>query len=143
MFPFAAAATWSTGSSPARRRWRSWGCRTFIPYIRNGAVKALAVDSEERSVLFPDVPTLRELGFADRAPVYFAFVAPAGVPKPIIDLLHDEIATIGNEPEFRKSRLIDIGIVPVFDTPGHLARYLREQRENGARLIRESGFQPR
>ena len=58
-------------------------------------------------------------------------------------MLHDEVAAIGNEPEFRKSRLVDIGIVPVFDTPEHFARYLREQRENGARLIRESGFQPR
>jgi tripartite-type tricarboxylate transporter receptor subunit TctC len=41
------------------------------------------------------------------------------------------------------SRLTDIGIVPVFDTPEHLAQYLEEQRANGARLIRESGFQPR
>ncbi len=119
------------------------GLPNFIPYIRNGTVKALAVDSDARSPLFPGVPTLRELGFANLAPVYFAFVAPAGVPKPIVDMLHDEISAIGNEPEFRKSRLVDIGIVPVFDTPERLAQYLREQRENGARLIRESGFQPR
>jgi tripartite-type tricarboxylate transporter receptor subunit TctC len=119
------------------------GLPNFIPYIRNGTVKALAVDSEARSPLFPDVPTLQELGFANLAPVYFAFVAPAGVPKPIIDKLHDAIAAIGNEPEFRKTRLIDIGIVPVFDTPEHLGQYLKEQRTNGERLIRESGFQPR
>jgi hypothetical protein len=61
-------------------------------------------------------------------------------PKPTIDKLHDEIAAIGNEPEFRKSRLVDIGIVPVFDTPEHLAPYFKEQRENGARLIREIGL---
>src|SRR6266852_5692401 len=114
------------------------GLPNFIPYIRNGTVKALAVDSDARSPLFPGVPTLRELGFANLAPVYFAFVAPAGVPKPIVDMLHDEISAIGNEPEFRKSRLVDIGIVTVFDTPERLAQYLREQRENGARLIRES-----
>jgi hypothetical protein len=45
--------------------------------------------------------------------------------------------------DFRKARLTDIGIVPVFDTPEHLAQYLEEQRANGAKLIRESGFQPR
>jgi tripartite-type tricarboxylate transporter receptor subunit TctC len=50
---------------------------------------------------------------------------------------------IGNEPDFRKTRLTDIGIVPVFDTPDHLARYLDEQRANGAKLIRDSGFEPR
>jgi tripartite-type tricarboxylate transporter receptor subunit TctC len=119
------------------------GLPNFIPLIRNGQVEALAVDSEERSPLFPDVPTLRQLGFPNLAPVYFAFVAPTGTPKPIIRRLHAEIAGIGNEPEFRKKRLIDIGIVPVFDTPEHLAQYLKEQRASGARLIRESGFQPR
>ena len=119
------------------------GLPNFIPYIRNGTVKALAVDSEARSPLFPDVPTLHELGFANLAPVYFGFVAPAGVPKPIIDRLHDEIAAIGNEPAFRKQRLIDIGIVPVFDTPGHFGQFLTEQRAIGAKMIREAGFQAR
>jgi tripartite-type tricarboxylate transporter receptor subunit TctC len=119
------------------------GLPNFIPYIRSGAVKALAVDSDTRSPLFPDVPTLGELGFPNLAPVYFAFVAPGGTPAPIIARLHDEIAAIGNEPEFRKTRLTDIGIVPVFDTPDHLAQYLEQQRANGKKLIQESGFEPR
>jgi tripartite-type tricarboxylate transporter receptor subunit TctC len=119
------------------------GLPNFISHIRNGTVQALAVDSETRSPLFPDVPTLKELGFPNLAPVYFAFVAPAGTPQPVIRRLHDEIARIGNEPEFRKKRLIDIGIVPVFDTPEHMARYLKEQRASGEKMVRESGFQPR
>src|SRR6202011_275909 len=41
------------------------GLPNFIPYIRNSTVKALAVDSDARSPLFPDVPTLREMGFAN------------------------------------------------------------------------------
>jgi tripartite-type tricarboxylate transporter receptor subunit TctC len=119
------------------------GLPNFIPMIRNGQVKALAVDSDTRSPLFPDVPTLQELGFPNLAPVYFAFVAPAGTPKPVIQRLHAEIAAIGSEPEFRKKRLLDIGIVPIFDTPEHLGEYLKAQRANGEKLIRESGFQPR
>jgi tripartite-type tricarboxylate transporter receptor subunit TctC len=119
------------------------GLPNFIPHIRSGAVKSLAVDSDARSPLFPDVPTLAELGFPNLAPVYFGFVAPAGTPKPIIDKLHDDISRIGNEPSFRQARLIDIGIQPVFDTPEHFARYLQEQRTNAARLIKESGFQAR
>jgi tripartite-type tricarboxylate transporter receptor subunit TctC len=59
------------------------GLPNFIPFIRSGTVKALAIDSEARSALFPDVPTLAELGFPNLAPVYFAFVAPAGTPRPI------------------------------------------------------------
>jgi tripartite-type tricarboxylate transporter receptor subunit TctC len=119
------------------------GLPNFIAHIRSGTVKALAVDSEARSPLFPDVPTLNELGFPNLAPVYFGFVAPTGTPRTVIERLHEEITRIGNEPGFRQKRLIDIGIQPVFDTPEAFGRYLKEQRLNGARLIRESGFQPR
>ena len=119
------------------------GLPNFISHIRSGAVKALAVDSEKRSPLFPDVPTLGELGFPNLAPVYFGFVAPAGTPKPIIRKLHDEITEVGKDPAFRQRRLVDIGIVPVFDTPEHFGAYLKVQRANGKRLIQESGFQPR
>ena len=65
-----------------------------------------------RAHRFFDVPTLGELGFPNLAPVYFGFVAPAGTSKEIIQILHDEIAVIGNEPAFRQKRLIEIGIVP-------------------------------
>jgi tripartite-type tricarboxylate transporter receptor subunit TctC len=119
------------------------GLPNFISHIRSGTVKALAVDSDTRSPLFPVVPTLGELGFPNLAPVYFGFVAPAGTPKPIIEKLHEEIGRIGTEPSFRQKRLIDIGIQPVFDTPDQFAHYLEEQRTNAARLIQESGFQAR
>src|SRR6476469_377022 len=119
------------------------GLPNFITHIRSGAVKAIAVDSDQRSPLFPDVPTLQELGFPNLAPVYFGFVAPAGTPKDIIKKLHDEITAIGNEPSFMQKRLIDIGIVPVFDTPEQFGEYLKTQRAAGKKLIEDSGFQPR
>ena len=119
------------------------GLPNFISHIRNGTVKALAVDSEKRSSLFPDVPTLGELGFPNLAPVYFGFVAPTGTPKPVIQKLHQEITAIGNDPVFRQKRLLDIGIVPVFDTPDQFAQYIKVQRTNGKRLIQDSGFQRR
>lgn len=119
------------------------GLPNFIPHIRSGAVKALAVDSEDRSPLFPDVPTLKELGLPNLAPVYFGFVAPAGTPRDVIRKLHDAIVAIGTDPVFRQKRLIDIGIVPVFDTPEQFGEYLKAQRITGKKLIEESGFQPR
>jgi tripartite-type tricarboxylate transporter receptor subunit TctC len=119
------------------------GLPNFISHIRAGTVKALAVDSETRSPLFPDVPTLNELGFPTLAPVYFGFVAPAGTPQPIVQKLHGDIARIGNEPTFRQKRLIDIGIHPVFDTPEQFGAYIRQQRTSSEKMIRESGYQPR
>jgi tripartite-type tricarboxylate transporter receptor subunit TctC len=119
------------------------GLPNFIEYIRTGAVKALAVDSEKRSALFPDVPTLAELGFTNLAPVYFGFVAPPGTPKDIVNELYRRIAAIGNDPDFRKKRLLDLGLVPVFDTPDQFGAYIVAQRANSKRLIEESGFERR
>ena len=119
------------------------GLPNFIPHIRSGAVQAIAVDSESRSPLFPDVPTLNELGFPNLAPVYFGFVAPVGMPSALLQKLYGEIIAIGSDETFRQKRLIDIGVVPVFDTPEHFAKYIEVQRENGRKLIRDSGFQPR
>ena len=119
------------------------GLPNFLEHIRSGAVHAIAVDGDARSPQLPNIPTFAEIGYPNLAPVYFAFVAPTGTPAPVIRRLHEEIAHIGNDPDFRKRRLIDIGIVPVFDTPEQLAQYLKTQRSNGERLIRESGFQPR
>jgi tripartite-type tricarboxylate transporter receptor subunit TctC len=119
------------------------GLPNFIPYIRNGQVIPIAVDTDSRSPLFTDVPTLQELGFPKLPSVYFSFVAPSGVPNEIIRKLHDEIAAVGNDPDFLRRQLTDIGLVPVFDTPEHLAAFLKEQRAIDSKLIQESGFEPR
>ncbi len=119
------------------------GLPNFIPYIRNGQVVPVAVDSEQRSPLFPAVPTLQEIGFPKLPSVYFAFVAPAGVPNDIIRKLHDVIAAVGSDSVFRQKELVDLGLVPVFDSPEHLAAFLKEGRASDARLIKSSGFEPR
>jgi tripartite-type tricarboxylate transporter receptor subunit TctC len=119
------------------------GLPNFIEYIRSGAVTALAVDSESRSPLFPDVPTLSELGFPNLAPVYFAFVAPRGTPFDIVDIFYQNVSAIGHDPDFRQKRLLDLGLVPIFDSPAEFAKELVRQRENSRKLIVESGFEQR
>jgi tripartite-type tricarboxylate transporter receptor subunit TctC len=128
-----------SGSTPVA----FFGLFNWMSHIRAGAVKPLAVDSQARSPLIPDVPTLRELGY--RGPltrVYFGIVAPSGTPAPIIARLHDEIARIGSDPAFRQKRLIEMGLEPVFDTPAEFARFLKEDRARSERIVKESGLQP-
>jgi tripartite-type tricarboxylate transporter receptor subunit TctC len=119
------------------------GLPNFIEYIRSGTVTALAVDSESRSPLFPDVPTLSDLGFPNLAPVYFAFVAPRGTPPDIVDIFYRHVSAIGRDPDFRQKRLLDLGLVPIFDSPAEFAKELVRQRENSRKLIVESGFEQR
>ena len=120
-----------------------FGLANWTQQIRAGTVRPLAVDGEARSPVIPDVPTLRELGY--RGPitrVYFGLVAPAGTPKPIIHKLRDEIARIGGEPEFRRKRLIEAGLEPVFNTPEEFARFLEDNRTVAERIVKESGLEP-
>ena len=120
------------------------GLPNFIPHIRSGAVKAIAVDSETRSPLFPGRADLEGAGLPQsRAGVFRLRRAGGHAEGRSSQKLHDEIVAIGNEPAFRQKRLVDIGIVPVFDTTEHFAAYLKVQRDNGRKLIQESGFQPR
>jgi tripartite-type tricarboxylate transporter receptor subunit TctC len=120
-----------------------FGLGNWLSLIRNGTVTALAVDSKKRSPLLPDVPTLIELGSGDNLTrLYFGIVAPAGTPAPIIHKLRDEFASIGDDPEFRRKRMIDVGLEPVFDTPEQFATFLKDDRAASARLVRESGMEP-
>jgi tripartite-type tricarboxylate transporter receptor subunit TctC len=119
------------------------GLPNFIPHIRNDTVKALAVDSKQRSPLFPNVPTLHEIGYPAFAPVYFGFVGPAGIPDAVVRKIYDDVKQIGNDTTFRQKRLLDIGIEPVFDTPEQFGAYIKAQRASAGQTIKESGFQPR
>ena len=117
------------------------GLPNFIPHIRSGAVKAIAVDSDTRSPLFPDVPTLEaSWAFPISRRCISALSRRPARRRTSSQKLHDEIVAIGNDPAFRQKRLIDIGIVPVFDTTEHFADYLKVQRDNGRKLIQEFGF---
>jgi tripartite-type tricarboxylate transporter receptor subunit TctC len=119
-----------------------FGILNWIPHIQSGAVKPLAVDGDQRSPLLPDVPTLRELGAEALSRVYFGVVAPAGTPKPIIHTLHRQITEIGNDPEFRRKRVIEAGLEPIFNTPEEFAQFLNDDLVRSERIVRESGQQP-
>lgn len=60
----------------------------IIGQIQSGQVKALAVATDKRSPLIPDVPTMEEAGMPDfNTPLWFGLVAPAGTPRPVVDKL--------------------------------------------------------
>jgi len=60
----------------------------IIGQIRTGQIKALAVATDKRSDLIPDVPTMAEAGMPDfNTPLWFGLVAPAGTPRAVIDKL--------------------------------------------------------
>ena len=117
------------------------GIGNWLPHVAAGTVRPLAVDGEQRSPLAPDVPTIRERGYdAAMTQVYFGIVAPPGTPQPIVARLYDQIAAIGRDPEFRRKRLVDMGLEPVFDTPEAFGRFLKEDRARAGEVVRAAGL---
>jgi tripartite-type tricarboxylate transporter receptor subunit TctC len=120
-----------------------FGIGNWLPHIAAGTVLPLMIDGDHRSPLVPDVPTIRELGYgADMTQTYFALVAPPGTPQPVIARLYEQIAAIGRDPEFRRKRLVEVGLEPVFDPPDAFARFLKEDRARAGRIVKAAGLVP-
>jgi tripartite-type tricarboxylate transporter receptor subunit TctC len=118
------------------------GLANVISHLRAGTMIALAIDSEKRSPLIPNVPTLRELGYrGDITQVYFGLVAPAGTPKPIIAKVNAEFVRIGNLPAFRQKNMVELGLEPILDKPEDFARYLKDNLGVAERIVKESGLE--
>ncbi len=90
---------------------------TGLTNIRGGKLRALAITSDKRSPLLPDVPTMEESGIKG-VTVYSwqAFAAPKGLPADIKAKLHDAIVAGLNDPQV-KPKLLDLGFEIVGNTP--------------------------
>ncbi len=128
-----------TGATPVG----FYGIANVRSHLEGGTVIGLAVDSDKRSPLFPDIPTIPEATntkFAGRS--YFGLLAPARTPKPIVARLQAEIARIVNEPGFRQRNLIERGLEPVASTPEQFARFIRDDRVLAEQIVKEAGLEP-
>jgi tripartite-type tricarboxylate transporter receptor subunit TctC len=120
-----------------------FGGANFAPLISDGKLIGLAVDSPKRSPLFPQVPTLSELGYTERLNRnYFGVVAPAATPKPIIAQLNKAIVSIVETPDFRQKFLIDRALEPIGDSPEDFAHFLDEDRASFGKLMKDANIEP-
>jgi tripartite-type tricarboxylate transporter receptor subunit TctC len=105
--------------------------------IRNGSLRAIATTASKRIASLPDVPTVRELGFASlELEGWNGVFAPAKTPKDIIERLQKEIAAAVRNPEVMK-RLADLGAEPVGSTPAEQDAMLRRQMDQFRSVIRD------
>jgi tripartite-type tricarboxylate transporter receptor subunit TctC len=108
-----------------------------IPHVRSGKLRMLAVGSPQRSPLFPEVPTLAELGLAGfDADTIFGFYAPAGTPADVINRLNAEINRILATPTL-KERIAALGGVPAPMSPAEFAAKAAEDSRRFGAIIKE------
>jgi tripartite-type tricarboxylate transporter receptor subunit TctC len=112
----------------------------FLGHIKAGKLRPITVASMTRLPLFPDVPTLNESGFPGFESVtIYGLLAPAGTPRPVINRLHDELATIIMAPD-SIARLAGVGAIPVANTPEQFTEANRKEVAKWGRIVRENGI---
>ena len=116
------------------------GIATVNSLVRAGKVKLIGVTTPQRMPQFPEVPTVAQSGLPGfEFNSWFAVMAPAGTPKPILQTLHAEIAKALADPETRE-KLIAQGLTPRGTSPDELARDMRAQLARYGQLIRQAGI---
>ncbi len=105
--------------------------------IKAGKLKALATSASRRIAELPDVPTVRELGYAMlEADGWNGFFAPAKTPREVIDRLHKEIASAMRHPDVAK-RMREMAAEPVGSSPAEQDTILKRQMDQFRPIIKE------
>ena len=112
-----------------------------LAQIKGGKLRGIAVTSAKRSSLAPDVPAIAEELPGYELTAWFALVAPAGTPAPVVARAHQVVATSLAKPEV-KARFDALGtdIAPL--NPEQLDAFIKSEIAKFARLAKEAGIQP-
>jgi tripartite-type tricarboxylate transporter receptor subunit TctC len=112
---------------------------SIAPHVRSGRVRALAVTGKKRSLSLPDVPTLEEAGVPGyEVNAWSGVIAPAGLPRPILDKLNKAINAAIVAPG-TKERFAQLGSEGGGGTPEEFAALIRRDSAKWAEVVRRSG----
>jgi tripartite-type tricarboxylate transporter receptor subunit TctC len=113
-----------------------------MAHIRGGRLRALAVASDKRFPLLPDVPTVTEAGLSGyEASVWWGLVAPAKTPPEIVQQLNAEINKALANPA-NANKLSELGVVVTPGTPDQFAAFIKSQTELWSGVVKTAGIKP-
>ena len=111
-----------------------------LPHIKSGKFRALAVTSQRRMSLLPDVPTIRELALPDfEYEGWQAIFAPANTPAPVVARLNAALVKVIAMSSVTQ-RLIDLGYEPKSSSPQELSTLLNKDLVTYRKAIHEANI---
>jgi tripartite-type tricarboxylate transporter receptor subunit TctC len=114
---------------------------TMLPHVKSGRMRGIAVTSERRSPLLPDMPTVAESGVPGfEATGWTGLLAPAATPPAIVQRLSATVAKALATPETR-TRVGALGGEVASSTPEQFAGYIRSEIAKWGKLIKSLGIE--
>lgn len=113
-----------------------------MPFVKSGKLRALAVTSEKRSLLMPELPTISETGLSGySATTWYGLYAPKGTPPEIINQINRATLDVLQNNELRE-RLIQRGFEPIGNSPKEFALFISSEIAKWAKVVQFAGIEP-
>jgi tripartite-type tricarboxylate transporter receptor subunit TctC len=112
----------------------------LMTQITSGKVRAIAVASDTRNPMLPDIPTLAEQGYPNTSSDnWYGLLAPAKTPPAVVAKLNSAFVAAINDPVV-KDKLIKSGAIPVANTSAQFGAFLKDEIGRWGKLVRERGI---
>ena len=113
-----------------------------VPQIKAGKIRPLAVTSERRSAILPEVPTMIEAGLPGfDASVWWAILMPRGTPPEVINRMNSELAKVMKLPDVQE-KYASLGVLAIHSTPEKVTEYIKVQTPQMAKILKAAGVEP-
>ena len=113
-----------------------------VPHIKSGKVRALAVTSLKRSAVFPDVPTLDEVGLKGyEVTAWFGLAAPVATPREVVGRLNEALNHTTQDPQVRAA-LESRGATVIQGTPEDCLAFVRNEIEKWGPVVKRANVVP-
>jgi tripartite-type tricarboxylate transporter receptor subunit TctC len=113
-----------------------------LPHVKSGRLRALAVTSDKRTQLAPELPTVAEAGIPGFAlDSWWGLNGPAGMPADVVARLNSLSLQVLKRPDLREG-MANLGLEPRASTPQEYMAFTKAEIDKMGKLVKTIGLQP-